>query len=324
MSGFLFPVNFNKNESLNVLMHNLASDPSTPGTGQYYFNTGDKHPYIWDGTAWIDFLNALSLGGNPAAAYALLASPVFSGNPTVPTQTPGNNSLRIANTAFVIAEILARVASLDVLVYKGAIDASSNPNYPAADAGHEYRFSVAGKIGGGSGPKVEIGDMMICHTDSSAGGTHASVGADWDIIQANLDGAVLLDAVQTLTQKTLTSPVINVGSDATGDIYYRTSGGLFARLGIGSTGDLLTVAAGLPSWAAPAAITKFAQDIGDGSTTSIVVTHGIGTRDVIIKVYRKTTPWDEVEMLVEHTSTTTATLTFSVAPTTNQYRVVAV
>jgi len=56
-------------------------------------------------------------------------------------------------------------------------------------------------------------------------------------------------ATQTLTNKTLTSPTINVTSDATGDIYYRTAGGAFARLAIGSTDEVLTVASGLPSWA---------------------------------------------------------------------------
>jgi hypothetical protein len=47
---------------------------------------------------------------------------------------------------------------------------------------------------------------------------------------------------------------LNLGSDATGDIWYRAATtGTFTRLGIGSTGDVLTVAAGLPSWAAPSA-----------------------------------------------------------------------
>ena len=32
--------------------------------------------------------------------------------------------------------------------------------------------------------------MLICHQDSSAAGTHASVGANWDIIQINIDGAL--------------------------------------------------------------------------------------------------------------------------------------
>lgn len=46
---------------------------------------------------------------------------------------------------------------------------------------------------------------------------------------------------------------VTLGSDATGDIHYRNSSGVFTRLGIGSSGNVLTVAGGLPSWAAPAA-----------------------------------------------------------------------
>jgi hypothetical protein len=89
------------------------------------------------------------------------------------------------------AAIDARIAALDVQVFKGAIDCSANPNYPAANAGDTYRVSVAGKIGGGSGPNVEVNDMLICLADSTALGTHAGVGASWAIIQSNLDGAVI-------------------------------------------------------------------------------------------------------------------------------------
>jgi hypothetical protein len=42
-----------------------------------------------------------ALGGVAAASWAKLASPAFSGNPTAPTQTIGNNSTRLATTAFV-------------------------------------------------------------------------------------------------------------------------------------------------------------------------------------------------------------------------------
>jgi hypothetical protein len=43
---------------------------------------------------------------------------------------------------------------------------------------------------------------------------------------------------------------ITVGSDATGDLYYRNASGVFTRLGIGSAAQVLTVTGGLPSWAA--------------------------------------------------------------------------
>jgi len=63
-------------------------------------------------------------------------------------------------------------------------------------------------------------------------------------------------STQTLTNKTLTSPVVNVGSDATGDIYYRNSSGVFTRLAKPGSpaGEVLTFASGatIPSWTAPA------------------------------------------------------------------------
>lgn len=131
-----------------------------------------------------------SLGGNAANTYAPLASPALTGTPTAPTAATGTNTTQIASTAYVVSEIASRIASLDVMVYKGALDASANPNYPAADAGHTYRISVAGKIGGASGPNVQAGDIIIANADGLSAGNHATVGASWNIIQTNIDGAL--------------------------------------------------------------------------------------------------------------------------------------
>lgn len=82
-------------------------------------------------------------------------------------------------------------ASNDAMLFKGVIDCSVNPNYPAASAGHTYKISVAGKLGGASGVNVEVGDTAICAVDNTLSGSQALVGANWFIIQANLDGAVI-------------------------------------------------------------------------------------------------------------------------------------
>jgi hypothetical protein len=57
----------------------------------------------------------------------------------------------------------------------------------------------------------------------------------------------------------------------TGDTIYSSSGSTPARLGIGSTGQVLTVAAGLPSWATPASggMTEIAS--GTLSSTSVLI-----------------------------------------------------
>jgi hypothetical protein len=66
-----------------------------------------------------------------------------------------------------------------------------------------------------------------------------------------------LDEAQTFTNKTFSASsnvlggvTMTLGSDATGDIYYRAAGGALTRLAIGSAGQVLTVSGGLPSWAA--------------------------------------------------------------------------
>jgi hypothetical protein len=69
-------------------------------------------------------------------------------------------------------------------------------------------------------------------------------------------------------------------------------------------------------------VEKYAANVGDGSATSYTINHNLGTRDVIVSVYDNSSPYAEVICDVQHTSTTAITLLFSVAPTSNQYRVV--
>jgi hypothetical protein len=102
-----------------------------------------------------------------------------------------NSDTRIASQKATKSYVAAYIAAQDVEVLKGAIDCSANPNYPAADAGHVYRVSVAGRIGGASGPRVEQGDRLECFVDATAAGTQATVGANWIISQVNIDGAVV-------------------------------------------------------------------------------------------------------------------------------------
>lgn len=89
------------------------------------------------------------------------------------------------------------INAANALVYKGVIDCSTNPNYPAANAGDLYLVSVAGKIGGASGIDVEVGDMCICTTDGTLAGDQATVGVNWNIIQKNIVGAVVGPASAT-------------------------------------------------------------------------------------------------------------------------------
>lgn len=102
-------------------------------------------------------------------------------------------------------------------------------------------------------------------------------------IQTQLDAkapsstAVTLTGTQTLTNKTLTNPVIasvvnNTLTSTTGDMIYASAANTPARLGIGSSAQVLTVAGGIPSWATPAGgggMTLLSTTTLSGATTTI-------------------------------------------------------
>jgi hypothetical protein len=92
----------------------------------------------------------------------------------------------------------------------------------------------------------------------------------WATKTAPSGTAVGTSDTQTLTNKTLGSgTAVTLGSDATGDVYYRDSGGNFTRLGIGSAGQVLSVSGGLPSWAS-AALTHWVEGLSTSSPNGTV------------------------------------------------------
>ncbi len=92
-------------------------------------------------------------------------------------------------------------------------------------------------------------------------GTTAALTAPLKFTSGSLMTAAEAGAVEFVTDRLYytqtTSTVRRVvaafddGTDATGDIHYLDSSGNFTKLAIGSTGNVLTVASGLPAWAVP-------------------------------------------------------------------------
>lgn len=76
--------------------------------GAIYWSTDDHKFYVGAGVAntWADFTAVMALVSD-LATYAPLASPTFTGNPVAPTQSPLNNSTRLATTAYVEAAVTA-------------------------------------------------------------------------------------------------------------------------------------------------------------------------------------------------------------------------
>lgn len=122
--------------------------------------------------------------------------------------------------------------------------------------------------GGGSGLSDPGGNGIVVRTALNVTTARTLIGTTNRIVITNGDGVsgnptfdigtdvVTLTGTQTLTNKTLTASsnslggiTMSLGSDATGDTYFRSSG-VLTRLAIGASGQVLTVSAGLPVWAA--------------------------------------------------------------------------
>ena len=212
------------------------------------------------------------LDGNEGSYYSPISGPSFSGIPTAPTAALGTNTTQIATTEFVQSAF----GYVDALIYKGIITCADNPNYPTADAGHVYKVSAAGKIGGVSGITVEIGDMLLCNTDSTVAGNQATVGTKWDIIQTNvdtslyaLDSAVvhntLYDANTILAASNDNIPLAVTVAEQT--LLGRITGGYIRALSVSQINTLLNLGT---------AANKDIPATGNASATQIV--YGSDTR----------------------------------------------
>jgi len=84
-----------------------------------------------------------------------------------------------------------RTSAVGTLVFKGVIDCTASPNYPAADAGDFYIVGAAGKIGGAAGVNAGISATLLCLTDGTASGTQLDVGVHWRVGQGNSNALVI-------------------------------------------------------------------------------------------------------------------------------------
>lgn len=343
---FLTNINLEKNEIQNVVIHKLATAPSTPVDGQIYFNTSDERYYLRQSTGWKDVSGRIDdIVAAAGATYILItdngdgtlsldvaaATNVQKGlmsstdkakldastsaatpNAIVQRDASGNFAANnITSNAVIINETqngltatnhAATIGYVNTIVQsgmkvKGIIDATANPDYPAALVGDAYYIVNNGRIGGGSGPLVKSGDLIIA-VNNNAGGADTVVGDDWIIIERNIDYAT---------------------ETVAGYVRLATS----AEVVTGTVTDAAVTPSGLASWwAAQDTSYSFSANVGLGDATKIfVVNHALGTVDVQVQVKDNTTN-ELVEPNIQITNANSVTVTFNRAPALNEFRVI--
>lgn len=87
-------------------------------------------------------------------------------------------------------------------------------------------------------------------TVPAAAGTLTGTTLNASVVTSSLTSVGMLTSGTASAGFVLGGVTTTLGSDATGDLYYRNSSGVLTRLGIGSSTNVLTVSGGLPTWAA--------------------------------------------------------------------------
>jgi len=169
----------------------------------------------------------------------------------------------MAKQTFTTGQVLtaAQMTSLQQTAMGGGSTTAKTASYVlvAADAGTVVQMNAAGAttitvntalFAAGDSVQIQNIGAGVCTvtagtaTVSTAGSLALSQYEGGQLYFNTTSAALFFDIVQT---SGMTNPMTT-----TGDIIYSSSGSTPARLGIGTTGQVVTVASGLPAWATPA------------------------------------------------------------------------
>lgn len=337
---FLINIDLNKNELQNAVLQPLASAPSTPVEGQVYYNTVSDTPYIYANGAWLDMgvqggAGATDLGATLSASNVIVTSstgadatiPAVDGTnagvmtPTQKTKLDGIATAATANSTD--AYLLSRAN------HTGTQTASTISDFStAADA----RISAAAgttlaTLSGGKVPTTQLPAIAMTNVNSVS-----SQAAQLALTAQEGDVAIRTDLNQTYIHNSgsagtmadwslLATPTDTVTSvnGQTGIVTLTKSDVGLAN--VDNTSDANKPISTATQTALNAKTAKYSATVG--GSTSITVTHNLGTSDVITQV-RQASDNAVVECDITNATTNTVTLGFASAPAASSLKVTVI
>lgn len=385
MPLFLDPIDLAKNEIQNVVAQNLGSDPGSPATGQFWFNTTSGSLKIKLVGSIYDFSNPIQLNGQAASFYLArgnhsgtqLASTISDFNAAVqlnrldqlaaPTADVSLNSrkitsllggtvnsdaatygqlLNVQNGTYWLNPVLC-VATGNVtalsgeqtfdgittsasrVLLTGQSTATQNGLWvTASGAWTRPADFAAGKDAADDSLYVQKGTTFAdtqwrCTTDVAIVGTN---NLTWTQFAAGVTYSADGSSV------TLTGSTFSINTGWTGQTAITTVGTIVTGTWNATVVAVLYGGTGASTAAGArtnlGAMGRYSALIGDGSSTTITITqatHGLATSCLnTVALYDATTGAQVYCNVTVVPASGNVTLTFTVAPTTGQYRVVII
>ena len=270
----------------------------------------------FDGTANIAV--ALSATSTALATARTIGGVSFDGTANI--DLPGVNTAGNQNTSGTAATVtgaaqtaITSVGTLTTLsvdnltINANTIEATNTNGNIILDSNGTGVIEVLGNTNDGA---ITLNCTSNSHGQTIKSQPHAQAQTNTMLLPKGASSTLVsLVSADTLTNKILTSPVVNVTSDATGDVYYRNASGLFTRLPAGGTGTVLTIASGIPSWASPAGggatvthdytiqASSYTGGNASGTTRSVFIrTIDTNNEGVFVKIKKNGTADTEVQI----------------------------
>lgn len=360
---YLVSIDLTKNELQNARIQNLAAAPGSPVAGQLYYDTVSNAVYIWNGTAWRP-VDPAKLTDGSIANTALATNPLDRSNhfgtllaAVVSDFDAQVHTSRLDQMAAPTADLSANGHKITSLSTPTAATDAANKQYvddtvAAISWKGEVRLAtaaagtLASSFANGSsvdGTVLVTGDRILIkdqaaqaengiYTVNASGAPTRATDAD--------TGTDLTGAAMFVTNGTANggkrfvcnvSGAITLGSTALTFVQFDGGTAYTAGSGLTLTGSDFNVGAGAGIVVGADTVgidtavvaRKYSASVGNGALTSVSVTHSLNTLDVMVSV-REVSTNAHVACDIVNTDVNTVTVSFAVAPTTNQYRVTVI
>jgi len=318
---FLVSIDLNKNELLNARIQNLGSAPTSPVSGQVYYNTGDNIMYFWNGTEWISTSGSLEVIQDAIGQYIVGGTGLTS----TYNDPAGYTTIKLNDTS-VTAGTYGSITKVPTFTVdqQGRLTAASEANlviplstqttgdYVATIVGTAGKVTVSPNSGHNAAVTIGLPDDVTITNNLTVGG------------DLNVTGKV--NSVNTTTINVQDNKV-NLNSAFTGNPV--ADAGIRVERGDKQDVEILWKESS-EKWQLTndgvnyhSIARKYVQVLGSPSTT-YNLTHNLKTSEVTVQVFQSASPFAQVEADVNLTDENTVTINFAVAPTAGEYKVVIV